>query len=503
MGKLAVITTDKQGVQEDLYPITLPQGVIDDKDKRPLSKDLHKIKNKEHEPTNFSGLGRVYLEKNVKEGKNILTQEMINKSNTIYIIEYDFDLNGNEIAIPEGCVLDFQGGSFSNGMIVGNKTCILASLDKIFGLDIVLSNDWNISYMYPEWFGAKGNKTDDDIDYIQKCIDLGLNLWIPTFLSKHYHISKPIIFNNPVSGNYYPKYYDIQGNGISSISSDGFTFTSSLDYDGTPNSQYLRLRKIVFNSNPLNVLFDNNKLMRLDIGDCDIFQRIFEAFKYLQSIYIHDCKISRYSGSCIYCGRGLHNVIVDKCQVERSFGSFLTVYGSDDGYPICNLSVTNTLIESVVGAAIEYSKVSSILVSGCYFENNKGGHVVAKDFTGGITLIGNRFSTIYEDEEIIDNTGGSGTYKVVWWGADGCVSIGNQGLQSDGNKGHFFRGGARGSIFINDIECGANSLNRGENNIILDKSLGGRPGMMNFNTNLNKLIVFNGTEWVNTDGSSL
>ena len=53
MGKLAVITTDKQGVQEDLYPITIPQGVIDDKDKRPLSKDLIKIKDKEHKPTDF------------------------------------------------------------------------------------------------------------------------------------------------------------------------------------------------------------------------------------------------------------------------------------------------------------------------------------------------------------------------------------------------------------------------------------------------------------------
>lgn len=31
MGKLAVIITNKQGIQEGLYSITLPQEVIDDR----------------------------------------------------------------------------------------------------------------------------------------------------------------------------------------------------------------------------------------------------------------------------------------------------------------------------------------------------------------------------------------------------------------------------------------------------------------------------------------
>lgn len=31
MGKLAVITTNnKEGINEDLYPVTIPEGVIDD-----------------------------------------------------------------------------------------------------------------------------------------------------------------------------------------------------------------------------------------------------------------------------------------------------------------------------------------------------------------------------------------------------------------------------------------------------------------------------------------
>ena len=62
--------------------------------------------------------------------KNILTQAMLNKTNTIYHIQYDYDLNGESITVPEGCVLQFDGGSLSNGTIVGQATEI-AGIPKI------------------------------------------------------------------------------------------------------------------------------------------------------------------------------------------------------------------------------------------------------------------------------------------------------------------------------------------------------------------------------------
>lgn len=86
-----------------------------------------KFKDKEYAPQDYSGLGRIYLRKNIKTVYseaaqsnvtiNLLEQSMIDKPNTIYIIQYDYDLNGAEITIPEGCVLDFQGGSLRNGVI--------------------------------------------------------------------------------------------------------------------------------------------------------------------------------------------------------------------------------------------------------------------------------------------------------------------------------------------------------------------------------------------------
>lgn len=78
------------------------------------------FKDKRYNKLDFSGLGKVYLRKNIINGVNTLLQKDINKDNTIYIIQYDYDLQGATVEIPEGCVLDFKGGSFSNGTLSGD-----------------------------------------------------------------------------------------------------------------------------------------------------------------------------------------------------------------------------------------------------------------------------------------------------------------------------------------------------------------------------------------------
>lgn len=149
-----------------------------------------KFKDKEYSSSDFSGLGRKYLRKNIVEGKNILTQDMVNSSNTIYIIQYDYDLNGQEIIVPENCVLQFEGGSLSNGILVGNKTKINANLEKIFDLNIEAKGVFYITEVYPEWFGT--NSEDDSIA-INKSIEFAKDTSKIVFLSKdEYIIKEPI-----------------------------------------------------------------------------------------------------------------------------------------------------------------------------------------------------------------------------------------------------------------------------------------------------------------------
>lgn len=96
------------------------------------------LANKTYDKQSFSGLGRVYLRKNIVGDKNVLTQAMINKANTIYVIQYDYDLKEASINIPENCVLNFIGGAIGNGTIIGNKTKVInLNVDRI-----VLSGTW-------------------------------------------------------------------------------------------------------------------------------------------------------------------------------------------------------------------------------------------------------------------------------------------------------------------------------------------------------------------------
>ena len=74
-----------------------------------------KFADRAYNPDRFSGKGYKILRRNIIDGKNILTQEMINQPDTIYEIRYDFDLDGAEISIPEGCILKFNGGQIAMG----------------------------------------------------------------------------------------------------------------------------------------------------------------------------------------------------------------------------------------------------------------------------------------------------------------------------------------------------------------------------------------------------
>lgn len=90
--------------------------------------NMLKLKDREADAAKFQSKGYVILRKNLRlvNGvvKNILTQDMISKPNTIYEIRYDFDLNGQNIKVPNNSTIKFVGGSFNNGELNPNKSMI-------------------------------------------------------------------------------------------------------------------------------------------------------------------------------------------------------------------------------------------------------------------------------------------------------------------------------------------------------------------------------------------
>lgn len=85
------------------------------------------LKNRCYDPNNFSGKGIKWLRKNIVDGVNVLTDkcDMITCPHTIYVIQYDYDLNGQTLEMPEGCTLLFLTGSIRNGTVNLNGTRLL------------------------------------------------------------------------------------------------------------------------------------------------------------------------------------------------------------------------------------------------------------------------------------------------------------------------------------------------------------------------------------------
>ncbi len=118
----------------------------------------------------FNGLTKVYLEKNIISGNNILTQSMISQSDTIYYFNYDFDLNGVNINIYNNCILVFNGGSISNGSINGNNTIIEAPSYHILK-NVTITGLFKNKLIDVRWFGIVGDGITDNTSKIQSLIN--------------------------------------------------------------------------------------------------------------------------------------------------------------------------------------------------------------------------------------------------------------------------------------------------------------------------------------------
>lgn len=172
---------------EDLYSEEVSEG-----------KSVLKLADKVYNASSFSGMGRAYLRKNITGGKNVLTQAMMDKANTRYVIQYDYDLDGGTVTVPEGCTLDFQGGSFRNGTISSTFNIINTDNHKIFD-KIIFENIQ--PRLYPEWFGARHNGIEDDTYSVQSAINYSRNCFFSD--RSEYLVTKTISIpqNHSIIGN--------------------------------------------------------------------------------------------------------------------------------------------------------------------------------------------------------------------------------------------------------------------------------------------------------------
>lgn len=127
-------------------------------------------------------------------GNGQLSQSDFNNANTIYVIKYDFTFSGSTIFMKENCVLEFRGGSLSNGTLIPKYTKIVGN-GHIFGNNFFFSKGASLGWydnenpevnpanrghlantvLLAEWFGIKpksGDQTNNINDAIAACQSL-------------------------------------------------------------------------------------------------------------------------------------------------------------------------------------------------------------------------------------------------------------------------------------------------------------------------------------------
>ena len=99
---------------ENYKPIEITGDVTNAPDEEDLTSVNNLLKFKDR--NNLYDLGKVIL----RRGSSFSSQ--VTLQNTIYVVQYGFDLNNGRVVLPSGTILLFEGGSISNGTLVGSGT---------------------------------------------------------------------------------------------------------------------------------------------------------------------------------------------------------------------------------------------------------------------------------------------------------------------------------------------------------------------------------------------
>lgn len=345
---------------------------------------------KNYNTTDYSGLGRVYLRKNIQRvqnpntgifyNTNLLTQQMISKENTIYIIQYDYSLNYQTITIPGNCILQFEGGSIDKGTINGNNSIIYADLNSI--RDINIQGLWNNKEISTNIFKEKNAKA------IKNALVLSNRVLLEPVI---YEIDTPIqlISNKIIEG--------IGENCVLKATSNVECVIDLAINDGNNSIQNLNIRNFTIDGDnkavigiKCNYLSFNSELTHLNVYRCleaglSVTKAWYCSFNTINSWY------NKYGLFITGESSTVNSISFNNCTFNyNNNAAFIT---NNAGYDIQFISCTfeNSTEEHIVIDKI-YQVINFI---GCYCEGNTTCLKIVPTYnnSAGINIVGGYYNT--------------------------------------------------------------------------------------------------------------
>ena len=355
------------------------------------------FKDKDYSIDDFSGLGRVYLRKNLQTltdpntGEtrliNYLTQTMVGKENVIYHIQYDYNLNGQTIIIPEGCVLLFEGGSIANGTITGQDTKILGSTLNIF-TSIVIEGTWNVPTISTSMFSSLSEDND-----LRKVIALSNSRIQNTIIIEDgiYNID---IETNQGTGITLNSNTHLILNGNIQLKSNNFTNYSIINIVNCSNVIVSGSGSIIGDREThidtggewgigINILDSVNvEITGIDVSNC-WGDSIYIGNPSTSRININKCHLSKSRRQGISITEG-DTIVVDSCTITDIIGT--DPQSAIDIEPNANGNITNVIVKNVKVSAchigiMAYARAAGAIINNISFYNC---------YVNGVTFAGYR-----------------------------------------------------------------------------------------------------------------
>lgn len=330
----------------------------------------------------------IILKKNLVNGVNTLTQEMMSIQNTKYVIKYDYIL-GEDVTIPANCILELDGGSIigngtSKDTIIGNNTIIVGNKNTFS--NVTFTGIFDNNQVFVSWFVENTDKSlvnamtlgktiilDKDITFTQ---DVSLTKNDTTIKSNHYTITEGL--------------FSLSFDSVSNVTIEGINFygtttnqdnvNNALAFNGASNCT---IKDCVLDGcYSYGFIFQNST--KCSIESCE-FKQTGAVVRNMLS-YGKSCDYLTISNNKFKNIGFVYAVRIDLCTNSYIINnSFVNV----DNNPI--LVNTGCSYCTVSGNYIDTNQDSGIIISNdpVYISDGQGGETVTRETAHHITITKN------------------------------------------------------------------------------------------------------------------